>query len=130
MTQLKIRGSTQILDKSIPAIKLVDNLNLPLSQLQDGARLFLKDLNGNLNLSGKRIVNSGFPQNASDLVTKSYVDAIAFGGGPGPGITINYTNPVQGDLLFISDPMTLLYENTSLQNLINSRDFVFDGGIY
>ena len=83
MAQTQIRGSTQIQDASIPAVKLAASLNLATSQLQDGA-LFIKSdgtvsMTTSLNMGGFRIINSAAPTSAGDVATKSYVDALVNG---------------------------------------------------
>lgn len=74
-TQLKIRGSTQILDGTIPAAKFVNNLNLPTAQLADAARFAIKTLSGQLDMESMQIINVGYPVADEDAATKSYVDA-------------------------------------------------------
>ena len=129
MTQLKIRGSTQILDRSIPAIKLVDNLNLPTSQLADAARFAIKTLSGQLDMATKRIINAGYPLSSSDAATKGYVDSL-LGTGGGAGIITSYTNPQAGDILVLSSPSTMIWENMTLQAAFNAQDLILDGGTY
>lgn len=91
--QLKIRGSTQIMDRSITAGQLANNLELPTSQLAEGG-LFLKKntSTGTVDLGGYRITTSGNPVSDSDLATKGYVDiqVAAGGGGGGGGSGPNY----------------------------------------
>jgi co-chaperonin GroES (HSP10) len=43
MAQTQIRGSSQIIDATITAAKFVASLNLPTSQLQDGAKFIQRD---------------------------------------------------------------------------------------
>jgi hypothetical protein len=83
MAQTQIRGSTQIIDATIPATKLASSLNLPTSQLQDGA-LFIKSdgtvtMGASLNMGGFKIINSTTPTSATDVAIKSYVDALVNG---------------------------------------------------
>ena len=83
MAQTQIRGSTQIIDATITAAKFVTSLNLATAQLQDGA-LFIKSsgtvsMGASLNMGGYTITNSATPVNATDVVVKSYVDALVNG---------------------------------------------------
>lgn len=83
MAQTQIRGSTQILDATITAAKLVSSLNLPTAQLQDGA-LFIKSdgtvtMGSTLNMGGFKVINSATPTAASDVAIKSYVDSLVNG---------------------------------------------------
>jgi hypothetical protein len=83
MAQSQIRGSTQILDGTIPATKLASSFNLPTTQLQDGA-LFIKSdgtvsMGASLNAGGFKIINGATPTSATDFVIKSYVDSLVNG---------------------------------------------------
>lgn len=75
MTQLKIRGSTQILDASIPSSKLIN-----------GGRFVLRTVTGEIDMANKRVQNAAAPLNANDLTTKSYVDAIVITGIAGDAV--------------------------------------------
>lgn len=83
MAQTQIRGSTQIMDGTVTAVKLASSLGLATAQLADGA-LFIKSngsvsMGADLNMGGFKVSNSGVPSSGSDLVTKSYVDALVNG---------------------------------------------------
>lgn len=83
MPQTQIRGTTQILDGSIPAVKLASGLNLATTQLADGA-LFIKSdgtvaMGAALNMGGFKITNSAIPTTGTDVAIKSYVDGLING---------------------------------------------------
>lgn len=81
--QTLIRGSTQILAGSITADRFVTGLALATSQLADGSKFIKSDgtvsMAAALNLGGYVPTNAGTPVNASDVATKSYVDAFVNG---------------------------------------------------
>lgn len=83
MAQSQIRGSTQILDGTIPAAKLAAGLNLPTSQLADAARFIFKDgtvaFTANQSMGGFNLTNLASPSAATDAATKGYVDALKAG---------------------------------------------------
>ena len=83
MSQSQIRGSTQILDGSIPAVKLASSLNLATAQLAEGALFIKSDGNvsmaSSLNMGGFKIINGGMPSNAADFAIKGYVDSLVNG---------------------------------------------------
>ena len=83
MTQTLIRGSTQIMPGTITSALLASSLNLPTSQLQDGAKFIKSDgtlaMAAALNMASFNINNLATPVNAGDAATKAYVDALANG---------------------------------------------------
>lgn len=83
MAQSQIRGTTQILDGTIPATKLSSGLNLATNQLAEGA-LFIKSnglvsMGADLNMGGFKITNGAAPLNPGDFAIKSYVDGLVNG---------------------------------------------------
>jgi len=83
MTQTLIRGSTQIMAGTITADRFASSLNLPTSQLQDGAKFVKSDgtvaMLAPLNMGNFGLNNLATPVNANDAATKAYVDARANG---------------------------------------------------
>lgn len=83
MAQTKINGATQIQAGTIPLTALVSGYSVPTGNLTDGASFIRSggtvSMAANLNLGGFKATNSAAPTGASDLVTKSYVDALING---------------------------------------------------
>lgn len=82
MSQTLLRG-TQIMPGSIPASALASSLNLPSSQLADGANFLKKDgsvqMTGSFDAGSHTIINVANPVNPTDGANKSYVDALVNG---------------------------------------------------
>lgn len=82
MAHTLLRG-TQIQAGSIPASALVASLNLPSSQLADGANFLKKDgtvaMTASFDAGSHTVVNVATPVNPNDAANKSYVDALANG---------------------------------------------------
>jgi len=83
MSQTLIRGSTQIMPGTITSALLASTLNLPTSQLQEGAKFLKSDgtvpMTAAFNMANFGISNLATPVAASDAATKAYVDALANG---------------------------------------------------
>jgi hypothetical protein len=112
MPQTQIRGSTQIKDLSIPASKFVASLNLPTSQLQDGA-LFIKSdgsvpMAAALPMGNFKITGLATPTAGTDAATKAYVDSIASGLDPKGSVRLVSTGNVAITGLLTIDSVTLV----------------------
>ena len=83
MAITKIRGLTQIKEKSIYDINIADDANIKTSKLEDGYRIAFLDgsrvFTGDLNLGGHRITNLADAIHPSDAVTKRQLDTFAQG---------------------------------------------------
>ena len=120
MAVTKINGNTQILAGTIPLSALVNGYSIPTGNLVDGANFFKKDgsitATGSFNLGGFVATNSGAPSAATDLTTKSYVDAKVNGLSihpfmravaatnivlTSPGSTIDLVSLAAGDRVFL-----------------------------
>ena len=79
MARTLINGSEMIQSATIPWAAMVAGAIVPTASLVDGANFLKRDgsitLTAAINLGGFTAQNSGAPTNATDLVTKSYVDA-------------------------------------------------------
>lgn len=78
----KIRGTTQILEKSITSAQLADDAGIALGQLTDGAELFKRDgsvaMTGDFNANGHKITGLAAVTDAnadSDAASVAYVKA-------------------------------------------------------
>lgn len=128
MAQSLIRGSTQIMPGTIPASALVSSLNLPTSQLQDGASFIRSTgtvaMAASLSMGGFTITNLGTPVNGTDSATKSYVDALANGLSfknavralGAANITLTGTQTIDGVALSVNDRVLLTAQTTGSQN--------------
>ena len=127
--QTLIRGSTQIMDGSITAAQLVSGLNLPTSQLQDGAKFVKSDgsvaMLAPLNMGNFGINNLATPVNANDAATKSYVDALVNGLTFHKGCrvvatanlaTLSGLLTIDGVTLAVGDRVLLTAQTTASQN--------------
>lgn len=86
MPQRQIRGTTQIKNASITAVKFAASLGLATAQLAEGT-LFLKsdgtvNLTASLNANSQKIINLATPTAANDAANKAYVDNTALGLSP------------------------------------------------
>ena len=85
MARTLLNGSEQIAANTIPWAAMVAGAIVPTASLVDGVNFTRRDgsvaMTAAFNLGGFTAQNSGAPTNASDLVTKSYVDAKAGGIG-------------------------------------------------
>jgi hypothetical protein len=128
MAQTLIRGGSQIMAGSIPASALVSGLNLPTSQLQDGASFIRSTgtvaMAASLNMGGFSITNVGIPTNGSDVASKSYVDALANGLSfknaaralAASNITLSGTQTIDGVSLVAGDRVLATAQTTGSQN--------------
>lgn len=78
-TLSKIRGYSQIMDKSIRLAQLADDLGLKLSQLEEGAELLKRDgsvaMTGDLNLNGKKVTNVANGTTSTDAINLGQLQA-------------------------------------------------------
>lgn len=128
MAQTLIRGSTQIMAGTIPASAFVSGLNLPTSQLQDGATFIRSTgtvaMAASLNMGGNTITNLGIPVNGTDGATKSYVDALANGLSfknavralGVSNVTLSGTQTIDDVALNVGDRVLLIGQTTGSQN--------------
>lgn len=128
MAQSLIRGSTQIMAGTIPASAFVSSLNLPTSQLQDGATFIRSTgsvaMGASLSMGGFTITNLGTPVNGTDSATKSYVDALANGLSfknavralAAANVTLTGTQTIDGVALAVNDRVLLTAQTTGSQN--------------
>lgn len=79
MARTLINGTEMIQSATIPWAAMVAGAIVPTASLVDGANFLKRDgsitLTAAINLGGFTAQNSGAPTNATDLTTKSYVDA-------------------------------------------------------
>lgn len=79
MAMTKIRGNTQILEKSIRKEQLADDLNLALTQIAEGAELLKRDgsvaLTGDLNAANHKLTNVADGVDAKDAATVGQLTA-------------------------------------------------------
>ena len=129
MSQMQIRGSTQILAGTIPASAFVSSLALPTSQLAQGS-LFLTStgtvaMTAPLNMGGYTAINGGSPVNSTDLVIKSYVDGLINGFSIHPlCLVMSTTNvsslsglqTIDGVVLAVGNRVLLTGQTTGSQN--------------
>lgn len=118
MAITQIRGSTQIIDGTITAAKLVSSLNLATSQLAEGS-LFIKSdgtvaMGAALNMGGFKVTNAGNPTAGSDVAIKSYVDGLVNGLTIHPFCRVVSVANVGLTGLQIIDGVTLLANNRVL----------------
>lgn len=128
MAQTLIRGSTQIMAGTIPASAFVSGLNLPTSQLQDGASFIRSTgtvaMAASLSMGGFTITNVGTPVNGTDGASKSYVDALANGLSfknavralGASNITLSGTQTIDGVALVVNDRVLLTAQTNGTQN--------------
>ena len=129
MTQTLIRGSTQIMAGTITADRFASSLNLPTSQLQDGAKFIKSDgtvaMLAPLNMGNFAVNNLATPVNANDAATKSYVDALVNGltfhkacrvVAAGNVATLSGLLTIDGVTLAVGDRVLLTNQATASQN--------------
>lgn len=92
MAQTQIRGSTQILDGSINAVKFVTGLNLPTSQLQDSAKIVMRDgtiaYTANQSMGGFTLTNIADPVAVTDAVNLRTAQALINGIAVKPSVRL------------------------------------------
>lgn len=124
-----IRGSTQILDASIPATKFVASLNLPTAQLQDGALFIKRDgtvaFTADQSFGGFKLTNVALPVSGTDGVNKNYVDGVVNGYDPKPSVkgvattnvaTLSGATTIDGVTFAAADRIGLVAQTTASQN--------------
>lgn len=128
MAQTLIRGGSQIMAGTIPASAFASSLNLPTSQLQDGASFIRSTgtvaMAASLNMGSFTITNLGTPVNGTDAASKSYVDALANGLSfknavralAASNITLTGTQTIDGVALVVNDRVLLTGQTTGSQN--------------
>ena len=128
MAQMQIRGSTQIMDATVTAAKLVTSLNLATSQLADGALFIKKDgtvtLTASLNFGGFTGISVADPVNPQDIANyrtvQSLVNGIAIKASTKAvaiaNITLTGTQTIDGVTLVATDRVLLTAQTTPAQN--------------
>lgn len=129
MPATQIRGSTQILDGTITAAKLVSGLNLPTSQLQDGADFIRRTgsvaWTADQSHGGFKITNLGTPTVGTDAATKAYVDSVSAGLDPKGSVravaianvaSLSGEQTVDGVSLVAGDRVLITAQSTASQN--------------
>lgn len=83
MPVTQIHGGNQIKAGTIPLANLVSGYSIPTNNLADGANFLKRDgsvaMTGALNMNSQKITSLGTPTNATDAVTKQYVDGLVNG---------------------------------------------------
>lgn len=129
MAQTQIRGSTQILDGSINAVKFVTGLNLPTSQLQDGSKILMRDgsvsFTSSQSMGGFTLTNIADPVNITDAVNLRTAQALVNGISVKPSThvvsisniaTLSGLQTVDGISLVAGNRILLVGQTTAAQN--------------
>jgi hypothetical protein len=126
MSQTLLRG-TQIMPGSIPASALVASLNLPSSQLADGANFLKKDgsvaMTSSFNAGNQTIVNVANPVNPTDGANKQYVDGLVNGFKlrfakvvSTANVTVGGLQTIDGYVTVAGDVVLLVAQSNQTQN--------------
>ena len=128
MSQMQIRGNTQIMAGTIYDAQIAALAAIATSKLADGANFIKRDgsvaFTGNVNMGGFRITSVGEPSSAQDVATKNYVDTFANGftvKGPvrvvaTSNITLSGTQTIDGVALTVGDRVAPVGQTTASQN--------------
>ncbi len=128
MSQMQVRGNTQIMAGTIYDAQIAALAAIATSKLADGASFIKRDgsvaFTGNVNMGGFRITSVGEPSSAQDVATKNYVDTFASGftvKAPvrviaTSNITLSGTQTIDGVALTVGDRVAPVGQTTASQN--------------